>query len=44
MPEGPKITKTSGLNIGEETDKCCFVVDLKTGVWIIGILIVLQAA
>ena len=41
---GPKITKNSGLNIGEETDKCCFVVDLRTGTFIIGILIVVQAA
>ena len=40
----PRLSKTTGMNIGEASDKCCFAVDLKDGVTLIGILIVVYAA
>ena len=39
-----RVSKTTGVNIGEDSDKCCFAVDLKDGVTLIGILIVVYAA
>ena len=32
-----------GIDIGEEESKCCFVVDIKAGVFIIGCIVILNA-
>ena len=39
----PGVRANSGVDLGEDADKCCFAIDIQLGVTIIGILIVAYA-